>query len=242
MISVGEGATLPVSVLNASSSPFGASFAGRQPGQPVDASAILGTDTLSSSDVLGQDAFHRSCFAAGTPLLTPEGSKPIEEFRPGGLLLSRSENGPEEEVSTKMVEEVFVRTGRIMTLKVGIRVIFTTPEHPFWVRGQGWTPGGELRVGDELSTHDGDWVAVEAVRETGEEQTVYNLRVADFHTYFVGCEEWGFSVWAHNAECAILFQKPNGQWVLKGQVSGKVLAEGTEAEALAAAKAGGVRR
>jgi hypothetical protein len=28
---------------------------------------------------------------------------------------------------------------------------------------------------------------------------VYNLRVADFHTYFVGCDEWGFSVWAHNA-------------------------------------------
>ena len=22
--------------------------------------------------------------------------------------------------------------------------------------------------------------------------------VADFHTYFVGCEEWGFAVWAHN--------------------------------------------
>lgn len=28
--------------------------------------------------------------------------------------------------------------------------------------------------------------------------TVYNLRVADYHTYFVGCNEWGWSVWAHN--------------------------------------------
>lgn len=25
------------------------------------------------------------------------------------------------------------------------------------------------------------------------------MRVADYHTYFVGCEEWGWSVWAHNA-------------------------------------------
>src|SRR5262249_23944282 len=33
----------------------------------------------------------------------------------------------------------------------------------------------------------------------GEWVPVYNVRVADFHTYFVGCEEWGFSVWAHNA-------------------------------------------
>jgi hypothetical protein len=80
---------------------------------------------------------------------------------------------------------------------------------------------------------------VERVVETRERTTVHNLRVADYHTYFVGSPEWGFSVWAHNAECAILFQNPNGQWVLKGKVSGKVLAEGTEAEALAAAKAGG---
>jgi hypothetical protein len=28
---------------------------------------------------------------------------------------------------------------------------------------------------------------------------VYNVRVAECHTYFVGCPEWGFSAWAHNA-------------------------------------------
>jgi hypothetical protein len=27
--------------------------------------------------------------------------------------------------------------------------------------------------------------------------------VADFHTYFVGCQEWGFSVWAHNSDLCI---------------------------------------
>jgi hypothetical protein len=39
---------------------------------------------------------------------------------------------------------------------------------------------------------------VSEVVDTGALETVYNLRVADFHTYFVGCDEWGFSVWAHN--------------------------------------------
>jgi hypothetical protein len=29
---------------------------------------------------------------------------------------------------------------------------------------------------------------------------VYNLHVAQWHTYFVGCQEWGFSLWAHNNE------------------------------------------
>ncbi|HLJ92175.1 MAG TPA: hypothetical protein VKU02_03185, partial [Gemmataceae bacterium] len=30
-------------------------------------------------------------------------------------------------------------------------------------------------------------------------ETVYNLQVADHHTYFVGTPEWGWAVWAHNA-------------------------------------------
>jgi hypothetical protein len=55
-----------------------------------------------------------------------------------------------------------------------------------------------LQVGDLLSSHDGQWVAVKEVYDTGEYETVYNLRVETFHTYFVGGEDWGFSVWAHN--------------------------------------------
>ena len=49
-----------------------------------------------------------------------------------------------------------------------------------------------------LSTHDGRWLPVEDVLDTGEYETVYNMRVADHHTYFVGMEAWGFGVWAHN--------------------------------------------
>jgi hypothetical protein len=41
-------------------------------------------------------------------------------------------------------------------------------------------------------------VTVEEVYETGEYETVYNLQVADFHTYFVGGDGWAFDVWAHN--------------------------------------------
>jgi len=57
----------------------------------------------------------------------------------------------------------------------------------------------QLRVGDALRSHDGHWLAVEAVRDTGREEVVYNCRVAEYHTYFVGDEQWGFSVWAHNS-------------------------------------------
>lgn len=50
-----------------------------------------------------------------------------------------------------------------------------------------------------IRTED-DWVPVKSVEETGRYETVYNLRVADYHTYFVGSEDWGFSVWVHNSD------------------------------------------
>jgi len=39
---------------------------------------------------------------------------------------------------------------------------------------------------------------VESVTEGEGLAPVYNLRVAEHHTYFVGSRDWGFSVWAHN--------------------------------------------
>jgi hypothetical protein len=89
----------------------------------------------------------------------------------------------------------------IADLKVDGKVIRTTLEHPFYERQRGWVAVRELQVGDELSSHDGQWIKVEEVRETGEWETVYNIRVSECHTYFVGTPEWSFSVWAHNISC-----------------------------------------
>jgi hypothetical protein len=152
---------------------------------------------------LGARAFLRVCFAAGTPLLTPEGSKAVEQFLPGDWILSRDENDPEGRVEPRLVEEVFVRVGKLLNLRVGGRVIGTTGEHPFWVRGKGWMPAAELRAGDELSSHDGCLVIVDGIEDTRKIATVYNLRVAEYHTYFVGSEEWGWSVWVHNEPCGV---------------------------------------
>jgi hypothetical protein len=43
------------------------------------------------------------------------------------------------------------------------------------------------------------WGSVGGVADSGEVATVFNWRIADNHTYFVGTQEWGFSVWAHNS-------------------------------------------
>jgi hypothetical protein len=42
-------------------------------------------------------------------------------------------------------------------------------------------------------------VAVGEVFDTQEWEPVFNVRVADHHTYFVGDETWGFAAWAHNS-------------------------------------------
>jgi RHS repeat-associated protein len=159
------------------------------------APARLGTNSLEASR-------QTSCFVAGTPLLTPEGDKRIEQFRPGDRIVSRPERNCEAPVEVKLVEEVFERVAPVLQLEVGGRTIRTTAEHPFFVRGKGWQCAEELKPRDELSSHDGQWVTVEAVTDLTEVATVYNLRVSDYHTYFVGSREWGFSVWAHNINCA----------------------------------------
>lgn len=46
------------------------------------------------------------------------------------------------------------------------RALRTTPEHPFYVRGAGWIPAGQLEPGDLLSTPGGEWLPVERVADT----------------------------------------------------------------------------
>jgi hypothetical protein len=105
-------------------------------------------------------------------------------------------------------------------------VIEGTAEHPFYVYGKGWTPLAELQPGDWLRTDNG-WVQVGGVKDTGRVETVYNLRVADHHTYFVGTPEWGFGIWAHNADCALLttdgvnyIVQHQGKELFKGDATG----------------------
>ncbi len=156
----------------------------------------------------------RSCFVAGTPLLTPSGSKPIEEFRVGDEILSRSEHDPEGFVLVQRVERVFIRVARVLALRVRGREIRTTWEHPFYALGKGWISASEIRPGDKLLSHDGQWIGVDAITDLKEFATVYNLRVSSCHTYFVGARDWGFSVWAHNAEYLVVRIEGTQAWTI----------------------------
>ncbi len=74
-------------------------------------------------------------FAAGTPIRTPEGSKPIEDVKPGDMIGSAPGG---------QVQEVFLTEQPIFLLRLGSNVIRTTAEHPFYVSGKGWISAAEM--------------------------------------------------------------------------------------------------
>jgi hypothetical protein len=158
-----------------------------------------GTSLLGA--VSSAATLRKACFAAGTKLLTKRGWLPIEQLQVGDEVWSKPEGEPGHPGDWKMVEELFQRTGRIWHLHAGGELIRTTGEHPFYVVGKGWTDACFLQAGDLLCSRDGRTVAVEEAYDTGEYERVYNCRVAEWHTYFVGDEGWAFDVWTHNAAC-----------------------------------------
>jgi len=116
----------------------------------------------------------------------------------GDTLFARDESDPFGPIVAKEVQEVFQRTGRVLHVHDDRgTVLRTTPEHPFWVENKGWTQAGVLEPGDRLRTANG-WTTVAELFDTGEYETVYNVRVADYHTYFVSDHPASDGVWAHN--------------------------------------------
>ncbi len=87
----------------------------------------------------------------------------------------------------------------ILEVRLGGQTIETTAEHPFYVLEKGWVRAAKLEVGDQLVGHDDKLTTVDSVTTTDRTESVYNVRVAADHTYFVGDYDWGFSVWVHNA-------------------------------------------
>ena len=146
-------------------------------------------------------ALFGACFTGDMLVDAEGGKKRADEVKVGDKLWSRSEFDPNGPLMLKEVEERFVRVTLVLNLRVAGQVLRTTGEHPFWVENRGrWLPAGELKVGDLLRTPYGSLVPVEAVEDSGQVETVYNWRIADYHTYYVSATVGGVSIWAHNAD------------------------------------------
>lgn len=125
-----------------------------------------------------------SCLVAGTPVWTERGLKSIETILPGDRVLSKDISSGELTYKPVLVSTVREPTP-VQQFSVGEETIVASPGHHFWVSGDGWTKVRKLAPEQPLHTATG-MQRILSVDDQGQVEKVYNLVVADFHTYFVG--------------------------------------------------------
>ncbi|MYS46090.1 chemotaxis protein, partial [Streptomyces sp. SID5998] len=146
-------------------------------------------------------------FAPGTRvLLAGRRTKPIEDVRVGDRVVATDpESG---RTVAEPVEATITGRGRKALVDVTVGrpaaghggTVVTTDKHPFWVAdGRGaWRDADQLAVGMRLRTDAGKRARITATRAwNAPDQRVYNLTVAELHTYYVLAGDT--AVLVHNA-------------------------------------------
>ncbi|MCM4082476.1 TreTu family toxin [Paractinoplanes hotanensis] len=142
----------------------------------------------------------RNSFVAGTKVLLRDGdsdddTRNIEDVTPGATSVEATDPLGNR-TAVKPVTALITGQGIKHLVDISIdedadptttpAVITATDEHPFWVPARNaWLPAKELAAGTELQAFGGKPVSVTAVDPRTETTTVYNLTVADIHTYYV---------------------------------------------------------
>ncbi|MDK0520034.1 polymorphic toxin-type HINT domain-containing protein [Streptomyces sp. ML-6] len=151
---------------------------------------MLGAAGATKWASLGKCRKAGNSFTSDTPVLLADGTrKPIKDIQIGDEVLATDpETG---ETGSRPVTALIKGTGDKqlvdITLDTGASHSLTaTDGHPFWVPALNrWIEADELTAGQWLRTSSGTWVQITAVTRRTTSTTVYNLTVANFHTYYV---------------------------------------------------------
>lgn len=125
-----------------------------------------------------------SCFAAGTPVATITGPRPIETLRVGDQVLSQDVNTGGLSYQPILVvhhnpPDKTLRV-RLANGDSAVASLF----HRFWIADHGWKMARDLSAGDVVRTLGGP--SPITALEPAPVQPVFNLDVASSRTYFVG--------------------------------------------------------
>ncbi|XVV17772.1 RHS repeat-associated core domain-containing protein [Actinoplanes sp. CA-131856] len=149
------------------------------------------TGTLTVGGGVVAKIIGKACsFSPETPVLMADGStKKIGELADGDLVLSADPDvkgnlvGQVEKVHRKYdfdLVDLRIEAGRVSA------VLHTTSLHPFWSENRNaWVEVKNLLPGDTLRTPDGGSATVLTKSERPDPAWMYNLTVADIHTYYV---------------------------------------------------------
>ncbi len=129
-------------------------------------------------------AVAHSCLVAGTPICTDRGFVAVDKIQVGDRVLAKDIDTGEIEYKP-VVHTTVRRPVRVKKFVVGGEPIVASAEHHFWISGSGWSKTRDLKPGQPAHTATG-MSRVESVEDEPEPAPVFNLIVADFHTYFIG--------------------------------------------------------
>ena len=116
-----------------------------------------------------------------------KGLKRIEDVDESDEVLSRGRRAATN--TLRAVQKLLRRnTEETIVVVLGDEKLESTPSHPYFVRGNGWTAAGDLKVGDEVLTGSGRGLTIVALEARHHDPPipVYNFDVAVDHTFFVG--------------------------------------------------------
>lgn len=134
-------------------------------------------------------------FVPGTRVLMADGSsKPIEQVKLGDQVLATDPETGESRGQDVVRTIVGDGSKNLVELIVdidgpagsAIESIVATDGHPFWLPDEGrWVKAAELVVGKDLLNSAGIKLNIRAVRAWTQKARVFNLTVANIHTYYV---------------------------------------------------------
>jgi hypothetical protein len=152
---------------------------------------LSGLDELAKRGIIQLRApIVRPCsFSADTAVATFTGTQTINALHIGDIVLAYNEAAGTMGYYT--ITAVLAHDDPIIVyVTIDDEPIETTPEHPFYTGERGWVSASELRVGDHIRSAKGGYGVVRATVIVQRSQRMYNLTVAEAHTFFVGGGEW----------------------------------------------------
>lgn len=161
------------------------------------------TQAAADDEVGALERLGKGCFVPGTMVLTETGHRPIEQVAVGELVVATDPltGSPElRRVNTTMTHTVF----GLVDIEVAGHRISCSPEHPFWLQGQGWTKAADLTVGDVVVDAQRRAHPIDAVSTRSGVFTVHNIEVDDLHVYHVSCA----SILVHNKPRRLIPEEP----------------------------------
>lgn len=137
----------------------------------------------------------KNSFAGDTPVHTESGLKPIKDIEVGDKVLAGAQWSGNYEF--KPVTHVFSGEHEYRLVRIALEngeSIEATPAHPILTE-HGWRAAQLVEPGIRVQLKDGGQTAVVGLTSETRREKVYNLEVADFHTYLAG----NLGVVVHNA-------------------------------------------